>query len=210
MNKYYAHTAFGFYAVTAHSLDSAQRLVINKFGAAEYEIYAQQLVGFELLGEVAEPYIIAIDLETDGLDPVGGQILEISAHYLDSDLHVLDSFEGVLSFDTSTFTPLIRDMHTKNGLIDESATCGLDDFADWMRPYSHAVLLGSSVHFDREWLLEHTDLDLSHRVIDVSSMQGLYDLVGFEPAESEHRAHGDIMRSIKIAKMYLARLKGDV
>lgn len=153
--------------------------------------------------ELKEITIIAIDIETDGLEHKGGQILEICMHRLDANLNIIDSFEGVLPFNTESFDDFIMDMHTKSGLVYEESTIIPSDVTDWLDQYENIVWLGSSVGFDACWMREHFPCKTSHRMIDTSSFVMLLDLTNrLEAAESKHRASDDIAYSISVARLY--------
>lgn len=158
----------------------------------------------ECLGKFVVPIIIAIDIETDGLEHKGGQILEVCMHRLDGQLNIVDTFEGVLPFNIENFSEFIMDMHTKNGLIGTPFTIMAADVVYWLSQYENIVWLGSSVHFDAAWMREHfPEADVNHRVIDVSSLKGLVDLTDRLPkTESDHRAASDIAYSLDVARLY--------
>jgi len=151
-----------------------------------------------------ERTIIAVDIETDGIEPRGGRILEVCFHALDERLNIVDTFEGVLPFDSTGWSDFIRDMHTSNGLINEAPTTNLGVVRNWLNKYENIVFLGSSVNFDKTWLEHHMrGLKTSHRVIDVSSMKGLVDLSDrLGDRESNHRAADDIAWSLDLARLY--------
>ena len=161
---------------------------------------------------MTERTIIAIDIETDGLKWVGGQILEVCMHRLDADLNIVETFQGVLPFNIEGFSEFIMDMHSKNGLVNEAPTCELADVADWLNQFENIVWLGSSVQFDKSWVEHHIQgLNVNHRVIDVSSLKGLVDLTNRLPkTESDHRAASDIAYSLDVARLYRDVLQAGV
>ena len=199
MLTYYAYTVDGYYEVTANNIDIAEALA-----PAGCEVFLDMTPNTECLGKFKERSIIAIDIETDGLEWEGGQILEVCMHKLDADLNIVDTFEGVLPFSLENFSDFIMKMHTKNGLIQEEPTCSLGDVREWLEQYENIVFLGSSVGFDKAWIEHHiTGLDTSYRVIDVSSLKGLVDITDRLPeTESNHRAASDIAYSLSIARLY--------
>lgn len=177
--------------------------------------YCKKLLGYtikdlhciNLLRRPVLPFrnIIAIDLEATGLDPKKGHILEVSAHLLDSNLEIVDSIGGVFAQpENMELDDFVLNMHTANGLLDAEPNIDLSELATWFSKYPKAMLLGSSVNFDQSWLLEHIpNIDLHHRVIDVSSFKELVDITGALRLEgSNHRAYDDIMYSIKVARIY--------
>ena len=202
MITYYAYTIGGYYEVTASNIDVAHELA-----PAGCEFSLDMTPNTECLGKLRERSIIAVDIETDGLEHRGGRILEVCMHKLDSRLNILDTFEGVLPFNPSGFSEFITDMHTKNGLIGTPATCTLKDVRKWLEKYENIVFLGSSVNFDKTWLEHHIrGLETNHRVIDVSSMKGLVELE-LPESESNHRAAGDIAYSLEVARIYRDKLE---
>ena len=199
MLTYYAYTTDGYYKVVANDIDSAHALA-----PAGCKLALDLTPNTKCLGKFKERSIVAIDIETDGLEWEGGQILEVCLHKLDADLNIVDTFEGVLPFNIENFSEFIMDMHTKNGLVDEEPTCTLNDVAQWLHKYENIVWLGSSVQFDKTWIEHHIpNLDVSHRVIDVSSLKGLVDITNRLPeTESNHRAASDIAYSLEVARLY--------
>jgi oligoribonuclease len=158
--------------------------------------------------------LMAIDLETTGLNEEDGSILEIAARVLDQNLDVLDKFDGMLGVDDLALSQMdgyVLDMHTKNGLLHAAPTCELKDFVSWAMQYGELMFLGNSVTFDRDWVQYHCpELDVSYRVVDVSSFKRMAELAGMqlpERAPSKHRAASDIDNCIEDAKFFLGRLK---
>lgn len=207
MLKYYAYTVDGYYEVTANNIDIAHTLV-----PAGCEFSLALTPNTKCLGKLKERTIIAIDIETDGLEHKGGQILEVCMHRLDSRLNILDTFEGVLPFNIENFSDLIMDMHTKNGLIGTPFTIMAADVVYWLKDFENIVWLGSSVGFDARWMREHfPETKTSHRVIDTSSLKGLVDLTDRLPErESNHRAADDIAYSLDVARLYRDVLEAGV
>lgn len=152
-----------------------------------------------------ERIVIAADIETTGLDPVGGRILEVCFHVLDDSFEILSTFEGVVHPTSDVqIGSFVFDMHSKNGLLEAEPTCTLREVGNWLSQYTNIVFLGSSVNFDKEWLEYHIEgLKTSHRVIDVSSLKGLVDITARLPeTESNHRAASDIAYSLDVARLY--------
>ena len=157
--------------------------------------------------------LLAVDLETTGLDQFNGSILEIAARILDKDLNVVDRFDGILGIgdvELSQMDDYVTKMHTDNGLMYEAATCDLADFVQWAQKHGELMLLGNSVTFDRDWLQHHCpELDISYRVIDISSFKRLLEHAGSPTmvVESNHRAASDIDACINHAKYFLKKLR---
>lgn len=167
-----------------------------------------------------------IDLETTGLDPVQGNILEASFLITEHDLTIIPetqvSFSVLyekpqLDFMVKKMDDYVRKMHTENGLIDQLYSgdncktlaeiesiiiATMSKFETYNSKY-RSPLCGNSVHFDRMWMNYHMK-DLincfSYRNIDVSTVQELCQrLFNLEPLvkNSKHRALSDIKASIE-------------
>lgn len=156
--------------------------------------------------------LIAIDIETTGLDPKYGTILEIAAFKLDSSLTILDTFNAkVANAPLHQMDNYVTKMHTVNGLLAAPVTSSLLDFKLWAGR-DEIVFLGNSVHFDRSWILEHCPtLDVSHRVIDISSFYRFCLYLGCntesEAKPSTHRAMDDLQACMVQARHYAEQLK---
>lgn len=131
------------------------------------------------------PKLVWLDLETTGLDPKQGSILEIGVVITDLNLVEADRKAWILPYDRDVVLPSMNDyvlnMHMANGLLrDVWAKQGegetlytfhqrLDDerrkigrsIEQWIRKTcsfeksKHLYLAGSSIHFDRGWLAVH-------------------------------------------------------
>lgn len=138
---------------------------------------------------------IGIDIETTGLDPETGHILEVGVVLFDHEMKMQGSTEllcvdpvGVSLCAARDLDPFILEMHSKSGLLDElnaiewdaqeaaesyKGLCGI--VASWHEMLGgKQPMLGSSVHFDRAWLKVHMpELEalFSHRNIDASSLR---------------------------------------
>lgn len=138
---------------------------------------------------------IGIDIETTGLDPETGHILEVAVARFDHEMKMQGRVQllcvdeqAVAKVAARDLDPFILEMHSKSGLLAE-----LDEL-EWdaqeaVESYGAAVnivatwhellggpqpMLGSSVHFDRAWLKIHMpELEalFSHRNIDASSLR---------------------------------------
>ena len=138
---------------------------------------------------------IGIDIETTGLDPETGHILEVAVVQFDHEMAAQSRVQllcvdeqAVAKVAARDLDPFILEMHSKSGLLDEI------DALEWdaqeaVKSYEAVVsivaswhetlggpqpMLGSSVHFDRAWLKVHMpELEalFSHRNIDASSLR---------------------------------------
>lgn len=161
--------------------------------------------------------IIAIDIETTGLTPTTGGILEICMYKLNDKLEVEDSFGGVLPFRGIIKDKVVVNMHLTSELIisdgnqyptyiTNKPTTSLVAAYKWLNKYNNIIFLGSSVHFDKKWI-EHEITPiigkLHHRIIDTSSLTELFpckELLSSKP--TRHRAAEDTAYSIEVARHY--------
>lgn len=165
-----------------------------------------------------------LDLETTGLDEKTGRILEYAAVFTDLELNDLAAIEGIIPQDfvraKQVMNDFVLDMHTKNGLLEELAQSGNNDYNTTLTlaegkllgvleslqdENTIFVIAGSSVRFDRDWIEEHMptlENALHYRQLDVSSYKvGFPEIFGTETSDA-HRAMPDIRESIaKQAKM---------
>lgn len=166
------------------------------------------------------------DLETTGLDPHKGKILEWAAVLADDGRD--GDFSEVQAFHSPIFyadvdaevlpfcDDFVRKMHTDNGLLDEirrqltsSPIDEVDEFLAQLAggPKSNVMLAGNSVHFDLGWVRVHMPkfaACLSHRVGDVTTMISIDKLWGRgvlgERVLPAHRALDDVRQSLRTAK----------
>jgi oligoribonuclease len=162
--------------------------------------------------------IIWLDCEMTGLDLATDEIVEIACIVTEADLTEID--EGV-SFvvkpnpvPLANMDPVVVDMHTTSGLIDEipggitlaeAETRVLDYVRTHVPEPRKAPLAGSSIYVDRGFLAKYMprlDEHLHYRLIDVSSIKELvrrwYPRVYFASPEKtgNHRALADTRESI--------------
>ena len=170
--------------------------------------------------------MVWIDCEMTGLDLGHDALIEVAALVTDSELNILgDGVDVVIKPPAAAveqMLPVVREMHTASGLLEELAG-GLtmaeaqELVLDYVRTHipeaRRAPLAGNSVGTDRGFLArDMPDLEghLHYRVVDVSSIKELvrrwYPRVYFQaPAKTgNHRALGDIRDSIEELKYYRA------
>lgn len=160
-----------------------------------------------------------LDLETTGLDERTDEILEIGVIVTDDELNevaaqawtVRPSNRAVLL----SMSEFVRSMHVSSGLLDEvmsgeayplrhAEAEAIEFIRAYSGPGSSWPMAGSSVGFDRRFLLQHArglESTFSYRTVDVSSIKELvrrwrpaaeYAPEGGKP----HRALSDIRHSI--------------
>lgn len=137
--------------------------------------------------------LVFIDVETTGLIPSEGLILEVGVIITDLNLIQKDVFQQAIwdspSYDKhvtqATLDEFVWNMHTSSGLIAEATSEGLpmeaveDELGEWLEGYGigkDEPMVGSSVQFDRMWLEMHMPsvFELfSYRNIDISSIKEL-------------------------------------
>jgi oligoribonuclease len=157
-----------------------------------------------------------LDLEMTGLDEKSCAILQVAMVITDPNLKVLAEIdlpiwqpESILS----TMIPIVRSMHTKNGLLERVRTSEhsvpqaefeIMKILTQYVGYKKGVLAGNSIYVDRRFLQVHMPTFegyLHYRQIDVSSIklvaQAWYGQKGKAPKKpSSHTALLDIKDSI--------------
>src|SRR3954466_6107454 len=161
-----------------------------------------------------------IDCEMTGLDLKTDRLIEIAVLVTDADLNILgDGIDVVIHTDDavlSSMIPVVTEMHTRSGLIEEVRASTVDLAAaeelvlDYIRTHvkqaKTAPLAGNSIATDRGFIardMAKLDNFLHYRMIDVSSIKELcrrwYPRIYFGQPEKglAHRALGDIRQSIR-------------
>ncbi len=176
--------------------------------------------------------VLWVDIETTGLLPAAGQILEVAIAVTDVDLHFV-SLQGWVVKPQSLLVmdEDVRRMHDESGLIrdvnDSSVHVELHVVEDVIRRFvgrhfggRKPVLGGSSVHFDRAWLERYMPRlmrDINYRNIDVSSIKELAKVWAPEVfrewadgagKEKAHRAQADIVQTLSELRLYAQRIFG--
>jgi oligoribonuclease len=170
--------------------------------------------------------LVWIDLEMTGLDPAVDSILEIAVIITGADLEPIAEYEAVVHQPDSTLLTMsafVRDMHTKNGLIErvrkskvtrEDATGKALNLIQKHCAKGEGTLAGNSIHQDRRFLVKYMpeiEAWLHYRQVDVSSLkilaQAWYPAVPkFGKEDKDHTALADIRQSIAELKYYREHL----
>jgi oligoribonuclease len=168
--------------------------------------------------------LVWIDCEMTGLDLSSDALVEIAVVVTDSELNVLGQGVDIVirppDEALQDMEPVVVDMHTSSGLLDElpSGTTLADAEAQvlaYIREHvpepRKAPLAGSSVYTDRGFIardLPALDAYLHYRLVDVSSIKELsrrwFPRAYFAaPAKhGGHRALADILDSIEELRYY--------
>lgn len=171
--------------------------------------------------------LVWIDCEMTGLSLAADALVEVACVVTDSELNVLDSgidlVMGAPPDTLATMEPVVVEMHTKSGLIDEirATTRSVPEAEAEVLAYvrSHvperrkAPLCGNSIATDRGFIardMPALDDHLHYRMIDVSSVKELarrwYPRAYFQSPQKNggHRALADILESITELRYYRA------
>jgi oligoribonuclease len=168
--------------------------------------------------------LVWIDCEMTGLDLARDALIEIACLVTDGNLNVLD--EGVdlvikpPAEAVDQMVPVVREMHTTSGLIDELASgVTLAEAQEQVLSYVRRLvqdarrvpLCGNSIATDRAFLardMPELDAFLHYRMVDVSSIKELarrwYPRAYFASPQKHggHRALADIRESIQELRYY--------
>jgi oligoribonuclease len=169
--------------------------------------------------------LVWLDLEMTGLDVERDTIVEIAALVTDADLKPVDDGVDLIVHQPpealAAIGDVVREMHTKSGLLPEIAASQLDletagkQVLDYVRGHvpeaGTAPLCGNSIGVDRRFLgryLPDLDAYLHYRSIDVSSFKELArrwypQAYKGRPSKAEtHRALADVHESINELAYY--------
>lgn len=156
------------------------------------------------------------DLEMTGLDPQTNVIIEMGLIITGPDLKPIAEFEAAIwqpEEALSRMEPFVKDMHTKNGLLDrvrksdislrtaeKEATRLVLQHCD----FGEGILAGNSIHMDRAFLVRYMpgfDRALHYRMVDVSSLKVLTrawfpNAPGRSKVDAAHTVLSDLRASI--------------
>ncbi len=176
---------------------------------------------------------VACDLETSGFDFETGLIFEVAFVIAGPDYKEKARFQSLVSHPLpdvrAKMSPEVAEMHRKSGLLRLMFTPWLTD-PSRMNPMTAGfplpvldfqvakfitdagsdggTLLGSSAHFDKDWLRRHMPLTfrrLHYRICDVSSVKEQLRRKGWALETSQksvHRALPDCLYSLRLAQFY--------
>lgn len=166
-----------------------------------------------------------VDIETTGLDIENDKLLEVGLAVTLDDLTLLRkvSFVVHLPFQNYPMPELVRNMHTKNGLLSECQFgASRLDVEQQLVAVMHSLpsgggmaaypMCGSSVHFDRAFLKMHMprfEALFHYRNIDVSTVKELVNRwypggsdLHRPPQQKLHRVDPDLTDTIAEAAFY--------
>jgi oligoribonuclease len=170
--------------------------------------------------------LVWIDCEMTGLDIASDALIEVAALVTDFDLAVLgDGIDIVIKPPAEALaqmSPVVSQMHTKSGLLDEldrgvELSTAENMVLDYVRGHvpeaGRAPLAGNTVGTDRLFLardMPTLESHLHYRIVDVSSIKELvrrwYPRAYFASPvkQGHHRALVDIQESIEELRYYRA------
>lgn len=169
-----------------------------------------------------KPRLVWVDLEMTGLDERQCAIIEIAMIITDLRLVELASFDTPIWQPDSvleTMTPVVRDIHTKNGLLEKVRKCkvSLNEAQHSVMQtltahvnHNHGYLAGNTIYMDRIFLRKYmpsVESYLHYRMLDVSSFkivaQSWFGSKGTAPkVQANHTALSDIRGSIEELRFY--------
>jgi oligoribonuclease len=179
-----------------------------------------------------QKYVLWVDLEMTGLDPVEDRILEVGAIITDWDFKEVATYEAAIKVGprlvekrmfkgaAASFWESVPE--TRDALVRQNIEAGrsartienelialINEHFDAEAP---VILAGNSIHMDRRFIeREWTRLNkrLHYRMLDVSAWKVVFEgTFGKRFAKREaHRALDDIRGSIEELRYYLTKLK---
>lgn len=169
--------------------------------------------------------LLWLDLETTGLVPNSGRILEVGVVLTSDQLHELYQQAWVVHNDQASVVTMmdssVHKMHACNGLLsevgsDRSVFLSVVEeqlvqlVQKWFTADERPILCGNSIHFDRSWLKVHMprfESLLHYRMGDASGAHELAKRINnlqLPKAETTHRALADVRGSIQLARQVFA------
>ena len=175
-----------------------------------------------------QKYLLWVDLEMTGLDPVKDRIMEVAAIVTDWDFKEIATYEGVVKVGNrladkrmvgdfwdkfSDVRDALKKQNLKDGrsgrTIENELLAFLDEHFEKEVPI---ILAGNSIHMDRRFIINEWgrfDARLHYRMLDVSAWKVVFDgKYGKKFSKPEaHRALEDIRGSITELQYYLAKIR---
>jgi oligoribonuclease len=185
-------------------------------------------------GDISENMLLWTDLETSGSDVAKDCIIEVGCILTTHDLEEISTFQALVhpserGLGRLMMNSVVREMHQKNGLLDEVVKLGKDAprvdevsraILKWLEankaPQGKTVLCGSGVgHFDRHFIQKYMPQLYSYLrywVIDTGVIRRAHQMWTGEDLRSEddekaHRAMDDIRHHLDEARMFKALWK---
>ncbi len=163
-----------------------------------------------------------LDLEMTGLDPKTCVIVEIGVIITGPDLVPIAEIEHAIwqpEEDLQRMEPFVRDMHTKNGLLERvrasrtslrEAERNVFQLVQKHVGFREGILAGNSIHVDRRFLIAYMPLleeYLHYRQLDVSSLKVLSRAwypngPDFKKDSKDHTAIADLHASLEELAFY--------
>lgn len=169
-------------------------------------------------------YLVWIDLEMTGLNPLQDAILEIAVVITDNNLNVIAQGPDFIIHQTDEVLDAMREpvktIHHVSALSQESRNSSLSvhqaeqQVLEFLQQYCKektALLCGNSVWMDKAFLAAHMPTlhaFFNYRIIDVSSLKELakrwypHEKFAVEQKSEQHRALKDILESIEELRHY--------
>ncbi|MEZ4271949.1 MAG: oligoribonuclease, partial [Myxococcota bacterium] len=166
--------------------------------------------------------LVWMDMEMTGLNPDTCAIIQVALILTDRDLNeIADPLDLTIWQPDSaleTMNPFVRDMHTKNGLLEKVRRSDIDleeaqeqlmEVLSKHCVYKTGRLAGNSVYQDRRFLTRYmptVENFLHYRQVDVSCIKELahawYNVKYRKPEDGAHTALHDTRQSIAELKFY--------
>jgi len=167
-------------------------------------------------------YLVWMDLEMTGLDPVVDTILEIATIITDGELNIIVEGPSIVVHQSDGVLDAMNDWctqhHAASGLSEkvraskvslEQAEQQTLDFIKLHVPQGVSPLCGNSIHQDRRFLVPYMptlEAYFHYRNIDVSTVKELvrrwYPTLSAPAKAGEHLALADVRESIEELKFY--------
>lgn len=115
--------------------------------------------------------MIAIDIETTGLDPAYCQILEIGAIVVDSKFEEIDRFHSVIKYQQIRGEPYALEMNGDLLVADgEGVDSVRERWEGWYSKYRDEIILGKNFGGFDKVFLEKNGFSCGYRVLDIGSL----------------------------------------